>query len=311
MITVALFTGCAYSPSDKTAKKDLYLAPQTTFYSPAFLIKEPEYGYNRIGTPSVRKSSDQEIEIFVDSKKPAIFFETQEFTTLKGTYQNLIYRIHFEQVPFSLDKFNITAGKNPGLLIIYTLDKNGQLLLVTTVHTCGCYLAFFPTQALPKDLLPENWPNDSQRVYGYSLPSQLQLSQNQGSERIVFTIESETHRISNVVVSKKDILQDAYDTVDMHFFAMNQLYQLPYNDTTESFFEMDGPRKGYVRNNLKILERVLISWWAFDLHVGEDKAFGAADTSGVIFYTSLKFWDRKASDLKDFPGFLSYWGWNL
>lgn len=92
---------------------------------------------------------------------------------------------------------------------------------------------------------------------------------------------------------------------------MNDLYQLPFKDTTESFFEMDGARKGYVRNNTNFLERLFISWWALDLYVGQDKAYGSADTSETIFYTSLKFWDRKVSDLKNFPRFLSYWGWQL
>jgi hypothetical protein len=97
----------------------------------------------------------------------------------------------------------------------------------------------------------------------------------------------------------------------MEILLMNDLYQLPFKDTTESFFEMDGARKGYVRNNTNFLERLFISWWALDLYVGQDKAYGSADTSETIFYTSLKFWDRKVSDLKNFPRFLSYWGWQL
>lgn len=29
------------------------------------------------------------------------------------------------------------------------------------------------------------------------------------------------------------------------------------------------------------------------------------------FYTSLKPWARTASDMRDFPGFLAYYGWKL
>lgn len=61
----------------------------------------------------------------------------------------------------------------------------------------------------------------------------------------------------------------------------------------------------------KILERLLMSWWALDLYVGEDKAYSIHDKSGAVFYTSLKFWARQASDMKNFPEFLKYWGWNL
>lgn len=315
LISLALLTSCAHSPTDRIEREILYQAPQPAsvkkLHTPVFLIKEPEEQYNRIGMPNVRESADQKAEIYVDPEKPAIFFETQQFTTPRGTYQNLLYRIHFEQVPFALGKFNITAGNNTGILIIYTLDAKEQLLLVTTVHTCGCFLAFFPTKALPSESFPSDWPVESQWIYGYSLPSLLQPSQDQDSEKIVFTLESETHRISDVVLREHDILQHSSDTIDMEIFLMNDLYQLPFKDTTESFFEMDGARKGYVRNNTKFLERLFISWWAFDLYVGQDKAYGSADTSETIFYTSLKFWDRKASDLKNFPRFLSYWGWKL
>jgi hypothetical protein len=54
-----------------------------------------------------------------------------------------------------------------------------------------------------------------------------------------------------------------------------------------------------------------MSWWAMDLYVGEDKDFGPGEDTGTTFYTSLKFWDRKKSDMWNFNDFLSYWGWKL
>jgi len=311
----ALLSSCAYSPSDHTEREILYQAPQPNsvkkLHTPAFLVKEAEKLFNRIGIPSVRESANQKTEIYVDPEKPAVFFEAQDFTTAKGKYRNLIYRIHFEKVPFALNQFNITAGKNIGILLIYTLNEKGQLLLVTTVHTCGCYLAFLPTKALPSEWFPSDWPVESQWIYGHTLPSLLHLDQTNDSQEIVFSLESETHRISNITIAEHDTLENPFDTIEMEILPMNYLYRLPFRDTTESFFEMDGARKGYVRNNTKFLEWLLISWWAFDFNVGEDKAFGLGDTSETIFYTSLKFWDREASDLKNFPQFLSYWGWKL
>jgi hypothetical protein len=59
------------------------------------------------------------------------------------------------------------------------------------------------------------------------------------------------------------------------------------------------------------LERFFVSWWAFDWHVGEDKAYGPAEETGTVFYTSLKFWRRDVSDMWFFDRFLKYWGWNL
>lgn len=315
LISLTLLTSCAYSPSDQIEREILYQTPQPNsvknLHTPAFFVKEAEKQFNRIGLPSVRESADQKTEIYVDPEKPAVFFETQEFTTTRGKYRNLIYRVHFEKVPFALNQFNITAGKNSGILLIYTLDEEEQLLLVTTVHTCGCYLAFLPTKALPSEWFPADWPVKSQWIYGHTLPGLLQVDQTSDSQEIIFSLESETHRISNITIAEHATMQNSFDTIEMEILPMNYLYRLPFRDITESFFEMDGARRGYVRNNTKFLERLLISWWAFDFNVGEDKAFGAGDTSDTIFYTSLKFWDREASDLKNFPQFLSYWGWKL
>lgn len=51
-----------------------------------------------------------------------------------------------------------------------------------------------------------------------------------------------------------------------------------------------------------------MGWWALDGKVGEDKDLGYDIYDGPIFYTSLKPWARNASDLRDFSGFLEYWG---
>ncbi|MDK9706526.1 MAG: hypothetical protein OEL83_05705 [Desulforhopalus sp.] len=279
--------------------------------TPAFIVKAHEEHFNRIGSPGVRTIAEDTIDIFVDPENPVLFFESQEFTTAKDRYTNLIYRVHFPEVPLGWSSINLTGGKNPGILIIYTLNSAGNLLLVTTVHTCGCYLAFFPTTATPHDALPKDWPTTSQLVYGYTLPSRLDFRNQDAANRIAFTLESETHRIGDVAVITPKDQHAIQHQVTMRLKAMLDLHALPYQNKTLSFFESDGPRRGYVRNNTKILERLLISWWAFDLYVGEDKAFSSHDTSDTVFYTSLKFWARQASNLKDFPKFLEYWGWNL
>ena len=54
-----------------------------------------------------------------------------------------------------------------------------------------------------------------------------------------------------------------------------------------------------------------MSWWVFDWRVGEDKKFGKDKNDGILFYTSLKPWDREKSDMRDFVTFLKYWKWNL
>ena len=165
-------------------------------------------------------------------------------------------------MPLDWTSINLTAGENPGILIIYTQDAKGTLLLITTVHTCGCYLAFLPTMAMPHDAVPADWSSERQSVYGYSLPSRLDLSTAETGDQAVFTLESETHRISDVNIADNSTRQSHPQKVPMTVQPMLHLYALPYRNETLSFFEMAGARRGYVKNNTKILEKLLISWWA-------------------------------------------------
>lgn len=315
LVLALLLTSCAHSPLKYPDIVSLYSPPVPATISvvnvPTFLVRDTAQQYNKIGGPSVRSGNRQVPEIYVDSEKPGVYFETQEFTTAKGLYTNLIYRIHFQEVPLGWTSLNLTAGRNPGLLFIYTLDEADNLLLVTTVHTCGCYLAFFPTEALPRQSLPKDWSEEPQSVYGYTLPSSLKLPKEPADSRLAFTLESETHRISGVTVLDSPAQQAISHQVKIGLKPMLDLYHLPYQDKTVSFFETMGSRQGYVKDNTKILERLFLGWLALDFQVGEDKAYSIHDKSQTVFYTSLKFWARKASDLKNFPAFLSYWGWQL
>ncbi len=314
LLLLPLLTSCAGVTNKQSTSHSLFSSPVPAgfqeIHSPAFAISNPKKQYNLIGTPSVQLQA-QGPEVIVDPAQPTIYFESQTFSTHKDSYKNLIYRIHFEKVPFSFTELHLTTGRNPGLLVIYTLDKEDRLLLITTLHSCGCYLAFFPTDNLPQKAYPKNWPKIEQDVYGYSLPNLIRLASQPPSGKIFFTLESGNHRISDAEFIETDTPIHNANTTLMMMSPMSTLHHLPSHDTTVSFFEEQGPRKGYVKNNIKILERILISWWAFDLRVGQDKAFGKDDDSNIPLYTSLKFWQRNASDLKNFPRFLSYWGWDL
>ena len=54
-----------------------------------------------------------------------------------------------------------------------------------------------------------------------------------------------------------------------------------------------------------------MSWWALDWRIGEDKKLGKNEDDGIRFYTSLKPWSRRASDLRNFKTFLRYWEWKF
>lgn len=310
---LALTGGCARPLTGPPVDAVLFSSPPAAetavTHAPAFLVERGNLTYNRIGTPGVRVRVDGLPEVIVDPETPTVYHERARFSTSRGHYTNEIYRVHFEEVPFGWGALNLTAGKNPGLLVIYTLNERGVPVLITTAHTCGCYLAFFPTAALPAEAYPAGWPDRRQWIYGHTLPSRILTPDDRRT--VVFTLADQTHRIGWVTLLEAGETAGASAQVTVALAPMHTLYRLPFRETTVSFFETEGKRAGYVKNNSKPLERLLIGWWAFDFRVGEDKAFGADDDSGVILYTSLKFWAREESDLKNFPRFLAYWGWGL
>lgn len=274
-------------------------------YAPLLILEEADKSYNRIGTPAIRVDEHGEAEAYVDPVRPALYAMQQSFHSGGRDYTNLIYRVHFEKIPYR----HLTAGRNVGLIILITLDENENPLLLTSVHTCGCYLAFVPTSDLTEEAYPENWPLVSQQVYGERLPGQISIPEHQ-PYRFALQIRSGTHRVMGLeLVAEEDIAPSRLLKVELQ--PMEALRQLPFGQQRISFFETDGPRKGYVRGSQKPYERLLMSWWAFDWRVGEDKDFGPREETGTTFYTSLKFWAREESDLWNFSRFLRYWGWRF
>lgn len=280
-------------------------------YSPLFIIENHEDRFNLIGTAVAEMTEDEREEISVDPAKPTIYTERRDFQTSKGSYTNLIYRIHFEEVPFGLIPFHIGQGENVGLFTIVTLNSNNEPLLYTTVHTCGCYIAFVPTSYMPSDALPIGWGEGRQTVFGESLPGLLDFNgMTLKDSKSMILIREGSHRVKDMWLASNDSL-GKYNTVIAERQALISLEELPLKDGTSSFYETSGPRKGYVKGSQKIWERLLMSWWAFDWRIGEDKKLGKDKGDGPLFYTSIKPWAREESDLRDFAGFLRYWGWKL
>ncbi|MCD6581444.1 MAG: hypothetical protein J7K90_06540 [Desulfuromusa sp.] len=277
-------------------------------YAPVFILEDTVRSYNRMGTPAARDNGRGVPEVYIDQRRSTIYSMEQKFKTKNGEYTNLTYRIHFERIPFK----HLTAGKNVGLLVIVTVDQNDKPLLLTTVHTCGCYLAIIPTSNLSEKSYPENWPLSGQNIYGERLPGIIGVKQpDNAQDKFVLRIRGETHRVMHVDLLPENAITSHSDFVTALLKPMDDLRKLPFGDTEISFFETKGPRKGYVRNSHKPFERLLMSWWSMDWRIGEDKDLGPSEETGTTFYTSLKFWAWKKSDLWNFANFLEYWGWTF
>ena len=309
-----LLCSCASLPSQQKGEQAsaLYLtdtANRLERFAPAFVVEVPEKSYNRIGQPIVEKNPEGTEKITVDPDTPVIYAEERTFLTDRAAYTNLVYRVHFEKVPGNY----LAAGRNVGLIVVITLNAMEQPVLIATVHTCGCYLGLLSTSYLDDSALPQSWQRQNrQSIYGQSLPRNLDFKDKDLNEyRIVLELEDGTHRVTDVrLANAENLLAQDPELMSMEPLLALEGLQTP-TGATSSFFYQAGHRQGYVKQSSKPWERLLISWWALDWYVGEDKKLGRDLSDGTVFYTSLKPWARNDSDMRDFATFLAYWGWGL
>ncbi len=284
---------------------------QVQRWAPAFVAYGHTEPYNRIGRPVARRTGGGNEAIEIDPDQPALFFMQRDFVTEKGRYHNLIYRVHFPTIPYSLVPFNLTAGSNVGLMVVVTLNQRQEPILVTTVHTCGCYLAIIPTDHLPESSLPEGWQAQPKDVYGETLMPQLKY-RSVAQPRVLVHLRPEVHRVMKLEVVPADRLRGSrYTSIPMQPLPMEALLKLPYGRETTSFYYDEGFLRGHVKGSVKLFETLLMSPISLDFFVGTDKIYADPEVYGNHFYTSLKPWRRSDSDMWDFARFLKYWGWRL
>lgn len=318
LLASLLLWGCAHHvPLPREPSQWVYQAALTEnkpnlSWAPAFVVYGHADEFNRIGRPTAVSKKGGREKIFVDPSHPVFYAMTRTFTTAKATYTNQIYRIHFPKVPFSLIPFNITYGKNVGILVVVTLDSAQRPVLVTTVGTCGCYMVIVPTEHLSPDAYPKDWDFDKPlEKYGERLPAVLRFQQTD-NPKIVVHLRPGVHRVMDLEVRRaQDLTGPGLETIHATIEPIDALEQLPLNGGHTSFYHQDGSLKGYVKGSLKLWETLLMSLISLDFFVGTDKAYAESAERENPFYTSLKPWRRQDSNMWDFVRFLEYWGWDL
>jgi len=281
-------------------------------YAPVFLTYDYKNDYNRIGKPSGRINKEGKEQIYVDSDRPAIYYLEKEFSTERGRYTNLVYRVHFSKVPFSIIPFNLTSGNNVGIIVVITLDEENHPLLVTSANTCGCYMAIVPTTYLPPEALPEDWKEESLEVYGEELPWILDYGEMK-DPRLLVHVRPSVHRVMDLEIVDGVSLSRSkgFRAIQAPLEPMDDLENIPLDGETTSFFYDYGLQEGHVKNSIKFWETLLLSLVSWDFFVGADKVYGDNQKYHNPFYTSLKPWNRTASDMSNFSRFLEFWGWKL
>lgn len=313
-MAIGALTGCA-GQSTKAVREPqtVVVATETApspiaAHAPAFVLHGTEERYNRIGRVQAL-GSGRDTTVGIDPDEPVVYADTRPFETERGTYTNLVYRVHFSDLPFSLIPFHLGAGKHVGVLVVLTMDTHQQVLLVTLAQTCGCYAVTIPTRSLPVDRYPDDWPAGPLRVYGERLPALLPSIGR--DERLHVVIRGEVHRVMDLQVG----LKSAATAEQVHpaaLLPLAALKQLPLTDGGRtSWYYTEWPLAGHVKGAIKPWETLLLSLVSLDLFVGMDKEYGDTAESGNPFYTSLLPWNRTASDMNDFAAYLRFNGWKL
>ena len=281
-------------------------------YAPVFVVPEFNDNFNRIGKPVLVQSESGKDKVTIDASNPVVYTMKRTFTTDRGIYTNYIYRVHFPRIPYRLVPFNLTAGENIGLMVVVTTDSSDRVLLYTTVHTCGCYMAFTPTDRMPEAWYPGKWPEGELSVYGETMPNRLDLS---GVTDPVFMVHlrPSVHRVMHVeIVDRSQWKSAGIHRIEMPMEDISSLERLmrPDNSFT-SLYYTEGGMKGHVKGSWKPLETLFLGIISLDFAVGTDKAYADTEITENPFYTSIKPWNRQKSDMWYFTRFLSFWGWKL
>lgn len=171
-------------------------------------------------------TSGNDGKILIDRGSPKIY-TLASHTMLEGqTLLQLNYMIWFSERP-KKGSFDMLGGALDGLIWRVTLAQNGEPLLYDTIHPCGCYHLFFPTQKLRAKP-----PHPSLQEHAFIAQAAPTLRQN---ERPTLWIESATHYLVRVT-------NDLPSAVAHYDFAdYDQLRSLEKPDgTRRSLFQPDG-----------------------------------------------------------------------
>lgn len=156
---------------------------------------------------------------FIDTSSLKIYTLVSH-TKLEGKYLlQLSYMIWFSERP-KTGAFDMLGGALDGLIWRVTLAQNGDVLLYDTIHPCGCYHLFFPTEKLPAKP-----PHPSLQEHAFIPQAAPSLRQGQ---RPTLWIESATHYLVRV-------------TDDLPVAATN--YVLADYDQLRSIEKPDGTRR--------------------------------------------------------------------
>lgn len=201
-------------------------------YAPVFRVTT-NGPYDRIG-PLVWRGDEAPA---IDSERPSVYQDLVFTRFADQVLIQLVYTVWFAERP-SAGAFDTLGGSLDGVVFRVTLDGESRPLVYDTIHSCGCFHMFFPSDRVVARPAP-----DGQREWAFIPTSAPEVRPPQ---RIVVTIESGTHYVVGVDVDggKPAI---SYSLIDY-----DALLTLPLKDGSRSAFGPDGLVPGTERGERRL-----------------------------------------------------------
>jgi hypothetical protein len=179
--------------------------------------------FDRFGVPAWRAEAGVPD---IDTTR-AVVYRRESQTLYRGqVLRQQVYTLWFSERP-RRGAFDLLGGALDGVMVRLTLAPDGRVLMLDTIHACGCYHLFFPADGVA---LREGAPRHEEWAF---VPAQLPpLAPGQ---RLVVRIASATHYVTGLVATA------ARDGTAYALRDENDLRSLPLpGGGARSFYRPDG-----------------------------------------------------------------------
>jgi hypothetical protein len=164
-------------------------------HAPLFDI-ETHGPFDAIGTPAWRADGS----LAIDTARP-VAYQRIAHTLVQGRpLLQLVYTLWFPERP-PRSAFDLLSGALDGLIVRVTLAPDGRVLMLDSIHACGCYHLFFPARGVtPRP----GAPTDEEWAF-----APAGLPDLAPGDRLVVRIESATHYVLGVSAAPASSVGDA------------------------------------------------------------------------------------------------------
>ncbi len=219
------------------------LAEMAALYAPVFAVEETSDA-DKVGRPVLADGTGVPR---TDGDDPTLYVRLAHTWMDGEILPQLVYTIWFPERPKE-GAFDILGGPLDGLIWRVTLDRQGRPLVYDSIHSCGCYHLFFPTDRVRRVAVEEDNDLREEPLRPKQAPAL------DAGERFVLHIASGSHYLRNISTTDTWTDAKALRLVDEHAAPAFGLRSLDMGDgTRRSLFRPDGIVSGTERTERFIL----------------------------------------------------------